>query len=73
MLWIVFGDWLFWILFLICLAFGLWSFVAGTFAAIISVAIYLAWNRTRLKYRCETCKANWDYVQVTREDLYRDA
>ena len=73
LLWTIFGEWMFWVLFAICVAFGLWAIPAGVVAGIISVIIVVAWDRTRQKYRCEKCKANWDYLQVTRHDLFPGA
>src|SRR5947207_803603 len=59
-----FSDVPFWVLFGVCVAIGMWQWLAGVVSfGVMALAFYL-WERGRSRFRCNSCNATYSYPDV---------
>jgi hypothetical protein len=63
-LWGCGSEIMFWLLFIICLAVGAWSWIAGVVAGAVVGIFYLSWLRTESMYSCTKCNRPWAFLHV---------
>lgn len=63
-LWCLIGDWPFWILFGLCITFGMWKPIAGIVAVAVTIYLYYLWDRSQSQYACAGCDKSFPYSSV---------
>jgi hypothetical protein len=60
----LFGDIPFWIVFGLCLALGMWRWLAGVLAFVATISVFYFYDRSKRSYVCEQCGKQFDYAQA---------
>jgi hypothetical protein len=61
------ADWPFWIVFLVCSAIGMVSFIAGAIAFVGAAAVAVAYVRARAQFRCTPCRRTFGISELVSE------
>jgi hypothetical protein len=56
----------FWFALGVCVAIGLWSWVAGFIAGVAALAVLMLYEINQPRYRCSVCQASCSYAEAWR-------
>jgi hypothetical protein len=63
-----FADLPFLLVFGLCVAVGMWQWIAGVVAFAVTLLIFYRWHRARFHFRCYACDASFEQAELQPAD-----